>query len=145
MNSYLRYVLYVFLAGLSVWPFLSLCRPFLRLHTATINPFMYSFSANCAASVSISTFTCTWAIYVFPGSVHIFPAAEEADRSWEFIYKSLTDTGMWKSGLWPRNSFSGIICFEFSVLVLCSAYTLFLPELGNILLLWVKYNWLSKV
>jgi hypothetical protein len=28
---------------------------------------------------------------------------------------------MWKLGLWPRNSFSGNICFEFTVLVLCSA------------------------
>jgi hypothetical protein len=28
---------------------------------------------------------------------------------------------MWKLGLWPRNSFSGNICFEFLVLVLCSA------------------------
>jgi hypothetical protein len=27
---------------------------------------------------------------------------------------------MWKLGLWPCNSFSGNICFEFSVLVLCS-------------------------
>jgi nitrate reductase gamma subunit len=27
---------------------------------------------------------------------------------------------MWKLGLWTRNSFSGNICFEFSVLVLCS-------------------------
>ncbi len=27
---------------------------------------------------------------------------------------------MWKLGLWPRNSFSGYICFEFSALVLCS-------------------------
>jgi hypothetical protein len=45
-------------------------------------------------------------------SVHIFPAAE---------YKSLTDTWMWKLRLWPRNSFPENICFEFSVLVLCSA------------------------
>jgi hypothetical protein len=31
-------------------------------------------------------------------------------------------------GQWPRNSFSGNICFEFSVLVLCSAqsYIVFL-------------------
>ncbi len=35
-------------------------------------------------------------------------------------YKSLTDTRMWKLGLWPRNSFPWNICFEFSVLVLCS-------------------------
>ncbi len=27
--------------------------------------------------------------------------------------KSLTDTWMWKLGLWPHNSFSGIFCFEF--------------------------------
>ncbi len=36
------------------------------------------------------------------------------------IYKSLTDTWMWKLGLWPRKYFSGNICFKFSVLVLCS-------------------------
>ncbi len=30
------------------------------------------------------------------------------------IYKSLTDTWMWKLGLRPRYSFSGNICFEFS-------------------------------
>ncbi len=27
------------------------------------------------------------------------------------IYESLTDICMWKLGLWPRNSFSGNICF----------------------------------
>ncbi len=54
----------------------------------------------------------------FPGSVHIFPA--RTGRSILGIYKSLTDTWMWKLGLRPRNSFSGIICFEFSVLFLCS-------------------------
>jgi hypothetical protein len=44
-----------------------------------------------------------------------------------WIYKSLTDTWMWKLGLWPRNSFSGNICFEFLVLFLwsvgCSDWT----------------------
>ncbi len=39
-------------------------------------------------------------------------------RSIMGIYKSLTDTWMWKLGLWLRNSFSGNICFQFSVLVL---------------------------
>jgi hypothetical protein len=29
---------------------------------------------------------------------------------------------------WPRNSFSGNICFEFSVLVLCSVYSMRLLE-----------------
>ncbi len=41
-------------------------------------------------------------------------------RSIVGIYKSLTETWMWKLGLWPRNSFSGNICVQFSVLVLCS-------------------------
>ncbi len=40
------------------------------------------------------------------------------------IYKSLTDTWMWKLGLTPRNSFSGNICLEFSVFCLCSGITM---------------------
>ncbi len=41
-------------------------------------------------------------------------------RSIMGIYKSLTDTWMWKLGRWPPNSFCGNICWEFSVLVLCN-------------------------
>ncbi len=41
------------------------------------------------------------------------------DRSIVGIYKSLTDTWMWKLGLWPRNSFSGNIYYQCSVF--CSA------------------------
>jgi hypothetical protein len=79
------------------------------MHTTKKIPFIYSFSGNCAASVPISIFMCLWAIYIFPWSVHIF--------SWGTIGRP-----MWKLGLRPQNSISGNICFEFSVLCLCSAW-----------------------
>jgi hypothetical protein len=34
-----------------------------------------SLPGNCVASVPISKFKCLWAIYIFPGSVHIFPCS----------------------------------------------------------------------
>ncbi len=51
---------------------------------------MYSFTGNRAASVPMSAFICLWAIYIFPGSVHIFSCSR---ISWTIleIYKSLTD------------------------------------------------------
>ncbi len=82
-------------------------------------PFMCFQKRNCTASVPISTFMCLWAIYIFPGSVHIF-SCSRIGRPSVGIYKSLTDTLMWKLGLRLRNSFSGNICFEFSVLCLFS-------------------------
>ncbi len=46
------------------------------------------------------------------------------DLSIPFLSVSLPDAWMWKLGLWPRNSFSGNICFQFAVLVLCSVESL---------------------
>ncbi len=81
------------------------------------NPIYVFLSGNWAASVPSSTFMCLWTIYIFPG--HIF-SCSRIGRQIMGIYKSLTDTWVWKLGLTPHNSFSGNICFEFSVLCLCT-------------------------
>ncbi len=89
-------------------------------HTATAIPFIYSFPGKSASSAPISTFMCMWAIYMFPGSVHIFPPAEKADPSWEYIIRSQThECGNWD---WVLDiPFAGNICFKFSAFFLCSA------------------------
>jgi hypothetical protein len=83
--------------------------------TATKIPFVYSFSGNCAAPQPQFPHSCVSErfIYIFPGS------CSRIDRSIVRIYKWLIDTSMWKLALWPRNSFSKNICFEFAVLWLC--------------------------
>ncbi len=89
-------------------------------HTATKIPFMYPLKRNCATSSLISSFMGLWVIYIFQGSVHIFSCSRKGRRI-VGIYKSLTDTSMWKFGLRPHNSFSGNICLDFLVLCLRSA------------------------
>ncbi len=89
-------------------------------YTATALTFIYSFSGNCLASAPISTFMCLLVIYIFPGSVHIFPPAEKADPSGEYMYNSLTDACRWKLGMRPRYFFPRNICFKFSAFCLCS-------------------------
>ncbi len=80
---------------------------------------MYSQKRNCAALVPHS-FMCLWAIYIFPGMVHIF-SCSRIGRPIVGIYKSITDKWMRKLGLRLRSSFSGNICFKFLALCLCSA------------------------
>jgi hypothetical protein len=80
--------------------------------TATAIPNIYSFSGNSAASAPISTFMCLWAIYIFQGSVYIFPSAEQADPSWEYIIRSQThECGNWDWG--PDIPFLGIFVSNF--------------------------------
>ncbi len=91
-------------------------------------PFIYSFSGSWSPSVPLSTFMCLWAIYIFTGSVHIF-SCTRIGRSIVGINESLTDTWMSNLRLWPRNFFSGNICFKFSLLFLYSVRRILLrPE-----------------
>ncbi len=60
---------------------------------------MYSFSGNCETSIPISTLMCLWAIYIFPGSVHIF-SCSRIGRSILGIYKcsQTHECGNWDCG-----------------------------------------------
>jgi hypothetical protein len=61
-----------------------------KYDTAMKNPFMYSFSGNCATSIPISSFMCLRAFYILPGSVHIF-GCSKIDVPILKTYKSLPD------------------------------------------------------
>ncbi len=55
---------------------------------------------------------CLWEIYIFPGSFYIFPSAEQADPSWEYIIRSQThECGNWDWG--PYIPFLGIFVSNF--------------------------------
>ncbi len=59
---------------------------------------------------------CQWVIYIVPGSVYIFPPAEKADQSWEYINHSQThECGNWD---WdPDIPFLGIFVSKFRYFV----------------------------
>ncbi len=79
---------------------------------------MCSQKRNCAASVPISTFMCLWALYIFPGSVHIGrPMVGNG------IYKSLTDTWRCKLGLGHTLPFLGIFFRIFGYYVFAVWFT----------------------
>ena len=66
--------------------------------SCTARKIPYSFSGNCAASGPISTLMCLWAIYIFPGSVHIFPCSRIGRPILE-IFKSLTYKGIGRQNI----------------------------------------------
>ncbi len=48
----------------------------------------YSQKRNSGTTVSISTFMCLWAIYIFPRSICLFCRRKYVGRSWEYINRS---------------------------------------------------------
>ncbi len=70
---------------------------------------LHGLSTNFHIHVSVSDLYS-----IFPGLVHIFSCSRIGIPILG-IYKSFTDTLMWKLGLRPCNSFSGNIFFEFSL------------------------------
>jgi hypothetical protein len=95
-----------------------------KVYTAMKIPFMDSQKGNSAASVPISTFMCLYSLSdcIVTGSVHIFSCSRilRIGRPIVGTYKSLTDTRSGNGGVGPHSSSSRNICFQFSLLCLCS-------------------------
>jgi len=83
----------------------------------------YSQERNCAATVPISKFMFLWAIYIFLWPVWLFCCRK---IGWPNvgIYRSPTDTWMWKLGLRLRNSFSWNTYIQIALqCTLCMVYS----------------------
>ncbi len=110
---------------------------------------MYSFSGNFAASQSQFPHVSVSDLYI--PRIGPYISCSRLGRSIVGIYsykspQNHMNVDLWKWGLWPRNSSSGNICLEFSILVLCSV----VPKKGqNLHTLIKKYinsaNKLSKL
>ncbi len=93
-----------------------------EIRTAKKFRFMYSQQRNCAASVPVSTFMCVCdrSIYSHDRSTY-FPCSRVAEPSWE-LYMYIAHRNMNAGiGTIAAQFLSKNICFEFSVLCLCSA------------------------
>jgi len=93
-------------------------------YTATKIPFMYFQKRKCAAPVPIFTFLCLWTIYMLPELFHIF-SCSRIGRLIVWIYIKIARRHINVDiGTEATQLFSGNICFEYSVLCLCSAVCL---------------------
>ncbi len=84
----------------------------------------YSQNRICTVSAQFPH-TCLWAnLYIPTIGLPVYSAAGKyVDRSWEYIYISLTDTWMWwKLGLRPRSCFSWNTLMGFSLQCGCCSY-----------------------
>ncbi len=100
-------------------PIIQQCRNCI-LHCNENPIYVFFFWELCGLSPNFTTFMFLRVIYIFPGSVHIFPN-RRIGRSIVGTYKSLTDAcGNWDCG--RAIPFFGNICFQFPVLVLCNVY-----------------------
>ncbi len=80
----------------------------ITLHTAKKIQFMYYFSENCAVSVPNSKFMYLWAIYLFPGSVHIF-GCRKIDRPILEICTYINLSQIYDCMNWERDQYNSVL------------------------------------